>query len=107
DHAEAVAGQVDDRRRIAAAISALGSLRRPEREVLVLCLWEGMEYADAALALGIPVGTVRSRLSRARTKLRGLADAELASPGRELTDRPRQVKSDRAIAVRSAKEGIR
>src|SRR3954447_2463689 len=40
DHAEETAGRVDDRRRIAATLTALGSLRRPEREVLVLCLWE-------------------------------------------------------------------
>ncbi|WP_249125814.1 RNA polymerase sigma factor [Streptomyces sp. A2-16] len=38
DHAEETAGRVDDRRRIAATLTALGSLRRPEREVLVLCL---------------------------------------------------------------------
>ncbi|MEW1914004.1 sigma-70 family RNA polymerase sigma factor [Kitasatospora sp. NPDC085895] len=107
DHAETVAGEVDDRHRIAAALSALGSMRRPEREVLVLCLLEGMEYADAAQALGIPVGTVRSRLSRARTKLRKLTDAELAWPKREPDARPRQVNGDRAIAVRSAEEGIR
>jgi RNA polymerase sigma-70 factor (ECF subfamily) len=54
DHAEEVSGRVDDRRRIAATLTALASLRRPEREVLVLCLWEGLEYADAARALGIP-----------------------------------------------------
>ncbi|MFF0227092.1 RNA polymerase sigma factor [Streptomyces sp. NPDC004629] len=70
DHAEEVAGRVDDRRRISATLTALGSLKRPEREVLVLCLWEGMEYVDAARALGIPIGTVRSRLSRARKRLR-------------------------------------
>jgi RNA polymerase sigma-70 factor (ECF subfamily) len=51
DHAAQVAGQVDDRRRIAAA---LAQLRLPERQVLTLCLWEGLEYADAARALGPP-----------------------------------------------------
>ncbi len=39
------------------------------REVLVLCELEGMEYAEAAAALGCPVGTVRSRLHRARELL--------------------------------------
>ncbi|RMB86256.1 RNA polymerase sigma factor [Streptomyces shenzhenensis] len=107
DHAEEVAGQVDDRRRINATLTALGSLKRPEREVLVLCLWEGMEYADAARTLGIPVGTVRSRLSRARRRLRRLADAELAGDERELAAPPRQVRGDRANAVRSARKGIR
>lgn len=75
DHAEEVAGRLDDGDRITAAIDALARLRRPEREVLTLCLWEGLDYESAARALGIPVGTVRSRLSRARAKLRSLVDA--------------------------------
>lgn len=106
DHAEQVAGQVDDRRRIAATLTALAKLRLPEREVLTLCLWEGLEYSDAAQTLGIPVGTVRSRLSRARTKLRKLADEELKDNW-ELGRLPRQTRGDRANAVRSAQEGNR
>lgn len=78
DHADEVAGRLDDRQRLAAALRALAVLRQPEREVLTLCLWEGLEYTAAAEALGIPVGTVRSRLSRARTKLRKLTETELA-----------------------------
>ncbi|MFE2213658.1 RNA polymerase sigma factor [Streptomyces canus] len=107
DHAEETAGRVDDRRRIAATLTALGSLRRPEREVLVLCLWEGLEYADAARALGIPVGTVRSRLSRARGRLRKLAEVELARKRRELTPSNRQITGDRDYVIRSAQEGNR
>lgn len=107
DHAEKVAGQLDDRRRISAALTALSALRRPEREVLLLCLWQGLEYTDAARSLGVPVGTVRSRLSRARKKLRKLTDAELAAGKREPGAPPRQVKSDRAEAVRSAQKGSR
>ncbi|MFI9326614.1 RNA polymerase sigma factor [Kitasatospora sp. NPDC052868] len=107
DHAEDVAGQVDDRRRIAVTIAAMGSLRRPEREVLVLCLWEGLEYAEAAEALGIPLGTVRSRLSRARTRLRKLAHAELTAEKREPARRTRQTNGDRATAVRPVPEGHR
>ncbi|MEW2146198.1 RNA polymerase sigma factor [Micromonospora vinacea] len=75
DHADEVAGRLDDSRRVAAAIDALARLRRPEREVLTLCLWEGLDYESAAEALGVPVGTVRSRLSRARARLRTLVDA--------------------------------
>lgn len=107
DHADEVAGRLDDRRHIALTLAQLSALRRPEREVLLLCLCEGLEYTDAARVLGIPVGTVRSRLSRARTKLRRLAEAELKKKKREPEGRPRQTHGDRANAVRSAQEGTR
>ncbi|MCX5411581.1 RNA polymerase sigma factor [Streptomyces sp. NBC_00059] len=77
DIADATAGRVDDSRRLVAVRQALGGLRRQEREVLALCVWSGLEYAEAAEALGIPVGTVRSRLSRARDRLRRLTDEQL------------------------------
>lgn len=80
DHAEEVTDQLDDQRRLAVALRALATLRRPEREVIALCVGEGLDYEAAAQALGIPVGTVASRLSRARKRLRSLADAELARP---------------------------
>ncbi|MEU0967340.1 RNA polymerase sigma factor [Streptomyces sp. NPDC005917] len=64
DHADEVAGRVDDRRRLATALTALAALRRPEREVITLCLGEGLDYEAAAQALGVPVGTVASRLAR-------------------------------------------
>ncbi|MFJ6573720.1 RNA polymerase sigma factor [Streptomyces sp. NPDC091292] len=80
DHADEVAGRLDDRRRLATVLTSLAALRRPEREVIALCLGEGLDYEAAAEALGIPVGTVASRLSRARKKLRALAEAELARP---------------------------
>ncbi|ULR52666.1 RNA polymerase sigma factor [Streptomyces deccanensis] len=69
DFADEVAGNLDDQAYLRAVRTALDRLRRPEREVLALCAWGGLDYAAAAEALGIPVGTVRSRLSRARTKL--------------------------------------
>ncbi|MFE5143765.1 RNA polymerase sigma factor [Streptomyces fagopyri] len=126
DHADEVAGRLDDRRRLAVALHALAALRRPEREVLALCLWEGLEYTAAAEALGIPVGTVRSRLSRARTKLRNLAEAELASVpsttlalvpyaerhaeipvrwNRELVPPDRQIRDAHTSPTRSVTEG--
>jgi RNA polymerase sigma-70 factor, ECF subfamily len=45
---------------------AVGALPRRYREVVVLCDLEEVDYADAAVALGCPIGTVRSRLHRAR-----------------------------------------
>ena len=47
--------------------------------VLLLVAMEDMGYEDTARILGIPVGTVMSRLSRARTRLRALMDREPAS----------------------------
>jgi RNA polymerase sigma-70 factor (ECF subfamily) len=44
-------------------------LPRREQDVFVLCVAMEVSYEDAALALGVPVGTVRSRLSRARARL--------------------------------------
>ncbi len=49
---------------------ALGELPRKYREVLVLYELEGMSYEEVAAVMGRPVGTIRSRLNRARLALR-------------------------------------
>jgi RNA polymerase sigma-70 factor (ECF subfamily) len=54
---------------------ALGSLRSQDRAVVTLFVLENMSYAEVAAALEIPVGTVRSRLNRARFRLRNLIEA--------------------------------
>ena len=51
---------------------ALAKLRTEEREVILLVGLEGMAYEEVAEVLGIPPGTVRSRLSRGRDSLRRL-----------------------------------
>ncbi|MCP2348066.1 RNA polymerase sigma-70 factor (ECF subfamily) [Nonomuraea roseoviolacea subsp. carminata] len=86
DFAEEVVGRIDDAERLAAVREAFGGLRRHERDVFALCVWAGLDYAQAAEALGIPVGTVRSRLSRARRKLGKFMEPPPA---------PRQVVGDR------------
>jgi RNA polymerase sigma factor (sigma-70 family) len=49
---------------------ALATLAQGDREVLLMIAWADLSYAEVAAALGIPVGTVRSRLNRARTRIR-------------------------------------
>ncbi len=50
--------------------SALAQLPRGDRDVLLLFAWADLTYEQVAAALSIPVGTVRSRLHRARRRLR-------------------------------------
>jgi len=57
------------RREIDAAISALSP---PLREAIVLREFEDLDYAQIAQIAGVPIGTVMSRLARAREKLRGI-----------------------------------
>jgi RNA polymerase sigma-70 factor (ECF subfamily) len=53
---------------------AIASLPEGQRQVILLLGLEGMRYEEVAAILGIPVGTVRSRLSRGRDMLRALMD---------------------------------
>jgi RNA polymerase sigma factor (sigma-70 family) len=93
DFADDVDGRLDDERRMRATLRAVAKLPRREQDVIALCAWSGLSYEDAALALRLPVGTVRSRLSRARARLRELGDGH----GHELD-------GDQARAVHEAFE---
>lgn len=77
DFADEVTQRLADTEELAAAQKALSKMRRGEREVFTLCVWEGLDAATAAEALGVAVGTVRARLSRARRRLRKLTELEL------------------------------
>ena len=78
------AGQAVDRRASAAALDArvlfprvadaIETLPDPEREALLLFAWEELPYEAVAEALELPIGTVRSRLNRARARLRELIE---------------------------------
>ncbi len=57
------------------------TLAAEQREVLLLVALEDMTYADVSRALGIPIGTVMSRLSRGRERLRRAMHGETSRPG--------------------------
>src|SRR5690242_10860594 len=85
--AEPVADQVTDRVAAQAArrelAAALAGLSRGQRDVLLLVA-SGLGYQEAALALGVPAGTVSSRLVRARRKVReALGGQDPTDPGRD------------------------
>ena len=58
---------------------ALGTLAPEQREVVLLIALEDMSYADVSRTLGIPMGTVMSRLSRGRERLRRAMEGEASS----------------------------
>jgi RNA polymerase sigma factor (sigma-70 family) len=65
-----VVERLDSAARARPVIAALRALPAPEREAFLLVAWEQLTPAEAAAALGVPQGTVRSRLHRARAALR-------------------------------------
>lgn len=60
--------------------AALLALSDEQREAVLLVGLEQLSYAEAAVALGVPIGTVMSRLSRGRARLRELLDGGQAQP---------------------------
>ncbi len=68
--ADQVAADVSAQAARARLAAALARLSPAERGVLLLIAWADLSYDETAQALGIPVGTVRSRLNRARRKVR-------------------------------------
>ncbi|MER5423433.1 RNA polymerase sigma factor [Streptosporangium roseum] len=76
--ADTVISRVAARDRERELAGALASMSRGDRDVLLLVAWEDLSYEEVAQALGIALGTVRSRLHRARKKARiALGDEEL------------------------------
>jgi RNA polymerase sigma-70 factor, ECF subfamily len=67
---DSVVDRLDAAARAGTLVGALRALPSAEREVLLLVAWEQLTPAQAAAVLGVPQGTARSRLHRARTALR-------------------------------------
>ncbi|MFE7172994.1 RNA polymerase sigma factor [Streptomyces sp. NPDC057616] len=87
DRVVAKVGAEHSRARLAGALAGLPARHR---DVLLLIAWGDLDYAEAAQALGVPVGTVRSRLHRARAGLRqalGGSDPTALHEETEETDR--------------------
>jgi RNA polymerase sigma factor (sigma-70 family) len=72
DPAERAVAAADAGVRWTRVVDAIGTLPAVEQQVLLLFAWEELGYDEIALALRIPVGTVRSRLSRGRARLAAL-----------------------------------
>jgi RNA polymerase sigma factor (sigma-70 family) len=73
DFAEELTERLDAERRMRSVLADVHRLPRHEQEVVTLCIWEGLSSGEVAEALGVPEGTVRSRLFRARVRLREAA----------------------------------
>jgi RNA polymerase sigma factor (sigma-70 family) len=92
-HADQVAADVTAQAMHSLLDKALGALPAGDRDVLLLIAYEQLTYQEVSRALAIPVGTVRSRLHRARTSLhrartqlrRALAGTDAAATYKELT----------------------
>jgi RNA polymerase sigma-70 factor (ECF subfamily) len=85
--------------------AAIAKLPQEQRQVILLVGLEGMRYEEVALILGVPVGTVRSRLSRGRDQLRRLMDLTDETPARandDFDDEAPPVARRRSPALRRA-----
>ena len=69
---DAIANRLDAQRAAGVISDALAQLPEAERSVLLLVAWADLSYEEVAVALDVPIGTVRSRLHRARARLREL-----------------------------------
>jgi RNA polymerase sigma factor (sigma-70 family) len=80
DPADELAGRLDDEARMRRVLAVFGQLGQRHQEVLALTAWAELDIPAAALALGVPAGTVKSRLHRARAALARLASEAVSEP---------------------------
>jgi RNA polymerase sigma factor (sigma-70 family) len=74
DFADDIADRLGDEEQMRHVLEAIELLPKRDQDVLALCVSSELTYEEAAVALNLPVGTVRSRLSRARARLRNEAE---------------------------------
>jgi RNA polymerase sigma factor (sigma-70 family) len=95
DFGDESAQRMDDEREMSRVLAAVSKLRLEEQEVVALCDWSGLSYEATAAAIGTPVGTVKSRLSRAHDHLRTSLGSETAN----------RATSKTALVIQPAQEG--
>lgn len=74
-------------------IAALERLSPNDQNVITLIAYDGMKYDEAATRLGIPTGTVRSRLSRARLRLTSVVECPQRQPLALITAEPSELET--------------
>jgi RNA polymerase sigma-70 factor (ECF subfamily) len=90
DSAPGIAGadgerEIEARNTLGAVRAAIEALPVEQREIVLLVCLEDLSYREAAAVLGLPIGTVMSRLARARLRLREAAGID-ARDGRSIQD---------------------
>jgi RNA polymerase sigma factor (sigma-70 family) len=88
DPADLVAGRLDSERQAADLRRAIARLPRQQRETIELCVFAGLDQEAAAVSMGVSVGTVKSRLHRARQRLRLLLPSEEPAAAGQDSERP-------------------
>jgi RNA polymerase sigma-70 factor (ECF subfamily) len=92
----------DARRTLARVRGAIDALPDDQREIVLLVCAEGLAYREAAELLGVPIGTVMSRLARARAKLAALARIDQGSTGISSAATRLGENASRSTAARAA-----
>jgi len=83
DESGAADHRIDAQSDVAGLVETLLRLAAQDRDALLLYAWADFSYAEIGEALGIPIGTVRSRISRARLQTRNAKGADVAPPRTE------------------------
>jgi RNA polymerase sigma-70 factor (ECF subfamily) len=96
DPADDVAGRLADEQQMRRVLEVVERLPQHDQEILSLCAWSELSYQEAAAVLDIPVGTVRSRLARARARLADLAEGPVGGGNRQAVEDTDGVELDRA-----------
>lgn len=78
--------RLDAEREVDGLRGRIAALAPKDRETLLLYAWQGLTYEEVAAALGVPVGTVRSRLNRVRKRLDPVRRAQALAKTQTQTD---------------------